>query len=163
MWPTRSRRSGTGASRSRAISPAWSEWSKEDDECGLRHERRAPLAYSRVGRGPLLLCQCGGPGFPGATLCDLGSLSGERELVILDPRGAGASDRPAGTDGYRLQDYVADLDELRRHLDLDTFDLLGHAHGGFVAMTYASSGAGHFAWFDAPDRFRKEVAGFLNP
>lgn len=121
------------------------------------------LAYSRVGRGPLLLCQCGGPGFPGATLCDLGGLSGERELVILDPRGAGASDRPGGTDGYRLQDYVADLDELRRHLDLDTFDLLGHSHGGFVTMTYASSGAGHFAWFDAPDRFRKEVAGFLNP
>ena len=93
------------------------------------------LAYRRVGSGPLLVCHCGGPGFPGATLGDLGGLSGERELVILDPRGAGASDRPAGDDGYRLEDYVADVDELRRHLDVDEIDLLGHSHGGFVAMT----------------------------
>ena len=97
------------------------------------------LAYNRVGSGELLVCHCGGPGFPGATLGDLGGLSGEHELVILDPRGAGESDQPAGPDGYTLEDYVADLDELRRHLEVDAFDLLGHSHGGFVAMSYATA------------------------
>jgi pimeloyl-ACP methyl ester carboxylesterase len=101
------------------------------------------LAYKRFGSGPLVVCRCGGPGFPGATLGDRGGLSGERELVILDPRGAGAADRPAGDDGYRLEDYVADLDELRRHLDVDEIDLLGHSHGDFVAMTYAASHPEH--------------------
>jgi proline-specific peptidase len=101
------------------------------------------LAYKRVGSGPLLLCHCGGPGFPGATLGELGGLSRDHELVLLDPRGAGASDPPPGDDGYRLEDYAADLEELRQHLGVDSFDLLGHSHGGFVAMTYAVAHPGH--------------------
>jgi pimeloyl-ACP methyl ester carboxylesterase len=97
------------------------------------------LAYRRFGSGPLLVCHPGGPGFPGATLGELGGLAGEHELVILDPRGAGASDRPPVTDGYRFEDYVADLDELQRHLEVEALDLLGHSHGGFVAMAYAAA------------------------
>jgi hypothetical protein len=52
------------------------------------------LAYARIGSGPFLVCHCGGPGFPGATLGDLGGLSGDRALVMLDSRGAGTSDLP---------------------------------------------------------------------
>jgi pimeloyl-ACP methyl ester carboxylesterase len=40
---------------------------------------------------------------------------------------------------YRLEDYVYDLDELRQDLGLERIDLLGHSHGGFVAMSYASA------------------------
>jgi proline-specific peptidase len=123
------------------------------------------LAYRRIGSGPLLVCHCGGPGFPGATLGDLGGLSGERELVILDPRGAGASDPPAGHDGYRLEDYVADLDELRRHLDVDEIDLLGHSHGGFVAMTYAASHPEHvrrLVLVSTTPRFAQEYTDAIN-
>jgi proline iminopeptidase len=95
------------------------------------------LAYTRTGGGPLLVCHCGGPGFSGATLGDLGGLDLSFELLILDPRGTGESTRPA--DGaYHLADYVADVEELRTHLGLDEVDLLGHSHGGFVAMSYAA-------------------------
>jgi pimeloyl-ACP methyl ester carboxylesterase len=97
------------------------------------------LAYRRFGSGPLLVCHPGGPGFPGATLGELAGLCDRHELVILDPRGAGSSDPPPGSDGYRFEDYLADLDELRRHLEADVFDLLGHSHGGFVAMAYAAT------------------------
>jgi pimeloyl-ACP methyl ester carboxylesterase len=96
------------------------------------------IAYTRRGSGPLLICHCGGPGFSGSTLGDLGGLEKTFELVILDPRGTGKSPRPP--DGsYRDDDYVSDLDELREELGLETIDLLGHSHGGFVAMAYAAA------------------------
>jgi pimeloyl-ACP methyl ester carboxylesterase len=96
------------------------------------------LSYTRTGTGPLLVCHAGGPGFSGATLGDLGGLGNRFELVVLDPRGTGGSTSPAGG-RYRQEDYVADLEELRLHLGLEQFDLLGHSHGGFVAMAYAGT------------------------
>ncbi len=54
-----------------------------------------------------------------------------------DWRGAGESDRPA--DGsHRIEDYVADLELLRRALGLEQMDLLGHSFGALVALTYAA-------------------------
>jgi pimeloyl-ACP methyl ester carboxylesterase len=96
------------------------------------------LSYTLTGSGPPLVCHAGGPGFSGATLGDLGGLGDRFELVFLDPRGTGGSTVPADG-GYRQEDYVTDLEELRQHLGLEQFDLLGHSHGGFVAMAYAGA------------------------
>jgi pimeloyl-ACP methyl ester carboxylesterase len=97
------------------------------------------LAYRREGSGQLLLCHPGGPGFSGATLGDLGGLAHDVELLVIDPRGTGASDRPPDDRAYRQEDYVADLEELRQELGAEQIDLLGHSHGGFVAMAYAAA------------------------
>jgi pimeloyl-ACP methyl ester carboxylesterase len=111
------------------------------------------IAYTRRGTGPLLVCHCGGPGFSGATLGDLGGLEESFELLVVDPRGTGRSPRPSDG-GYGNDDYVADLDELREQLGLEAIDLLGHSHGGFVAMSYA---AAH------PDRVRRLVLVATTP
>jgi len=97
------------------------------------------LATRRVGSGPTLICHPGGPGFSAAELADVGGLGATRELVLVDPRGTGAS--PAPTDGgaYTTDDYVADLEELRETLARETLDLLGFSHGGIVAMAYAAA------------------------
>ena len=92
------------------------------------------LAYRRTGQGPTLVCHGGGPGFSGLYLADLGGLDRELELVLLDPRGTGGSDRPADPRDYAIADYAADLEELREHLGLERMSLLGHSHGGVVAM-----------------------------
>jgi pimeloyl-ACP methyl ester carboxylesterase len=92
------------------------------------------LHTERRGAGPLLVCHPGGPGFDGSELGDLGGLDATRTLVLVDPRGTGGS--PAA-DTYRLEDYVADLEELRDELGLDRLDLLGFSHGGLVAAAYA--------------------------
>jgi pimeloyl-ACP methyl ester carboxylesterase len=97
------------------------------------------LAFRRDGSGQLLLCHPGGPGFSGATLGDLGGLAQDVELLVIDPRGTGASDPPRGDRAYRQEDYVADLEELRQELGAEQIDLLGHSHGGFVAMAYAAA------------------------
>jgi proline iminopeptidase len=96
------------------------------------------LAYTRVGSGPTLLCHGGGPGFSSLYLGNLGGLEARLELVKLDPRGTGGSDRPADPRAYTIEDYAGDVEELQAHLGLDRINLLGHSHGGVVAIEYAA-------------------------
>jgi pimeloyl-ACP methyl ester carboxylesterase len=98
------------------------------------------LSYSILGDESAprtLVCQPGGPGMSAAYFGDMAGLgSGSLRVVLLEPRGAGTSSPPA--DGsYELEDYAADLDALRAHLGVERMDLLGHSHGGFVALVYA--------------------------
>ena len=97
------------------------------------------LTFRREGSGPLLVCHPGGPGFSSRYLADLGGLGSTRTLVMLDPRGTADSDAPQASRAYTTADYVADVDELRRHLGLEQLDLLGHSHGGVVALAYAAA------------------------
>jgi proline iminopeptidase len=96
------------------------------------------LAFSRAGSGALLVCHGGGPGFSARYLGDLAGLGDDFELLLLDPRGTGGSDRPADARDYRIEDYVADVEELRRHLGEEQIHLFGHSHGGVVAAAYAA-------------------------
>jgi proline iminopeptidase len=89
---------------------------------------------TRLGDGPLLVCHPGGPGFDGGELLDLGGLHETRTLLLVDPRGTGGS---AEAETYLLEDYVADLEELRVDLGEEQIDLLGFSHGGLVAAAYA--------------------------
>jgi proline iminopeptidase len=100
------------------------------------------LAYERIGTGPVLVVHSGGPGFSTTYLGDLAGLGDRHALVMLSPRGTGASDRPADPGAYYLDDYVSDLEELREHLGLEQMLLLGYSHGGIVAQAYASAHPG---------------------
>jgi pimeloyl-ACP methyl ester carboxylesterase len=97
------------------------------------------LAYERVGRGPVLVCHPGGPGLSSRYLTDLGGLGERFTLVMLDPRGTGGSSRPPDPSAYRLDDYVADVEELREHLGEERLLLLGFSHGAIVALAYAAA------------------------
>jgi pimeloyl-ACP methyl ester carboxylesterase len=97
------------------------------------------LAYRASGSGEPLICHPGGPGAPSGYLGDLGGLSTDRALVVLDPRGTGASDPPASESAYRLADYVEDLEALRAELGLARSALCGHSHGSHVALAYAAT------------------------
>jgi proline iminopeptidase len=101
------------------------------------------LAFRRLGSGPTLVCHGGGPGFSSLYLDDLAGLGAELELVLLDPRGTGESDRPTDPRAYQVEDYVSDLEELRAHLGLERMHLLGHSHGGVVAMAYGATHPDH--------------------
>jgi proline-specific peptidase len=96
------------------------------------------LAYKRMGSGPMLVCHGGGPGMSAHYLGNLGGLDEHLELVLFDPRGTGGSDRPADSRAYTIEDYSDDLEELREHLALEQISLLGHSHGGVVAIDYAA-------------------------
>jgi proline-specific peptidase len=97
------------------------------------------LSYRREGSGPILVCHPGGPGFSSGYLADLGGLGATRTLIMLDPRGTAESDEPQDDAAYGTSDYVSDVEELREHLGVEQLDLLGHSHGGVVALAYAAA------------------------
>jgi pimeloyl-ACP methyl ester carboxylesterase len=101
------------------------------------------LAWHERGSGPPLLCHPGGPGSSSAYFGDLSELAAERTLLLLDPRGTGESDPPADPEAYDLEDYAADIEAVRADLGMERLDLLGHSHGGFVAMTWAARVSDH--------------------
>lgn len=69
---------------------------------------------------------------------DLGGLSADRSLVLLDLRGSGKSAVPVEPATYRCDHQVDDVDALRAELGLDRVDLLGHSAGGALAVLYAA-------------------------
>jgi pimeloyl-ACP methyl ester carboxylesterase len=97
------------------------------------------IAYRVLGDGPALVCLPGGPGRAAEYLGDLGGLAGKRQLVLLDPRGVGASADPADAGTFRADRLVADVDALRARLGLERMDLLGHSAGGVLATLYAAA------------------------
>ena len=112
------------------------------------------LTYRKLGHGPLLVCHPGGPGFSSTYFGDLAALWEQFTLIMLNPRGTGGSSRPRDRHAYAIDDYVSDLEELRVHLGLEKMLLLGHSHGGMVAMSYAAT---------HPDRVRRLVLASTLP
>lgn len=95
------------------------------------------LTYRREGAGPVLVCHPGGPGFSSLYFSDLALLGESFTLVLLNPRGTADSSAPDDARAYADADYVADVEELRVHLGEEQLNVLGHSHGGVVAMAYA--------------------------
>ena len=97
------------------------------------------LAYRVSGSGPPLLCIPGGPGQAVEYLGDLGGLSAQRTLILLDNRGTGASQVPQDPVTYRVDQLVRDVEALRDLLGLDRMDLLGHSASGGTGLLYAAA------------------------
>jgi proline iminopeptidase len=102
--------------------------------------RGVRIWYLVRGSGPVLLFQPGGAGWGGdATIYieTLRPLETARTVVYFDPRGIGRSGRSPDPSLYTLDEYVEDLEALRRHLGLEALSLAGHSYGGSVALKYA--------------------------
>lgn len=97
------------------------------------------LAYHVRGEGPPLVCLPGGPGRATEYLGNLGGLDGFRQLVLLDPRGVGASPDPVDPATFRVDRLVHDVEALRAHLGLERMDLLAHSAGSVLATLYAAA------------------------
>lgn len=79
----------------------------------------------------------------GGPLIDLGylrpwmdDLAEVMQLVYVDYRGTGRSQRMP-PESYTLENTIDDLEALRLHLGLERIAVLGHSHGGILAMPYA--------------------------
>lgn len=95
------------------------------------------IHYLRTGGGkpPLVLLH----GLTGSGACWIPlarGLEDEYDVVMPDARGHGSSSTPP--DGYRYEDYAADVVELVRKLGLAAPVLLGHSMGGMTAAVAAS-------------------------
>lgn len=90
---------------------------------------------------PPLVVVHGGPGMTHDYLTDLDRLAGlpglEREVIYYDQAGCGHTPTPAGVPPWTLDVFVDELASLVASLSPDSFDLLGHSAGGWIALEFA--------------------------
>jgi proline-specific peptidase len=96
------------------------------------------VRYRLLGEGDrTLVLLHGGPGASSRYLRPLEALADGRRVVVYDQLGCGESDHPDDPSLWRADRFVDELEALRAHLDLETFDLYGHSWGGMLATDYA--------------------------
>jgi proline iminopeptidase len=92
---------------------------------------------------PTLLLLHGGPGFDHSIFKPLMSaLNDVAQIVYLDHRGQGRSDRVA-PDRWRLQYWADDVRDFCEALEIKRPVVMGESFGGFVAMAYATRHPSH--------------------
>jgi pimeloyl-ACP methyl ester carboxylesterase len=97
----------------------------------------------RMREGPTVVLLHGGPGFDHSGFKpDLSPLAEVAQLVYLDHRSQGRSDRTA-SDRWALEHWADDVRAFCDELEIDRPIVMGHSFGGFVAMTYAIHHPGH--------------------
>jgi proline iminopeptidase len=98
----------------------------------------ARIYFKTLGNGFPLLLLHGGPGADHSDFLPyLEPLARNYRLVLVDERGSGRSERLADSRGYTLENMVRDLEQLRTHLRLERWVVLGHSFGGILAQAYA--------------------------
>ena len=98
----------------------------------------ARIFFKTLGKGLPLLLLHGGPGADHSDfLPHLLPLARNFQLVLVDQRGSGRSERLTDVRRYTLDYMVEDLERLRAHLRLKQWAVLGHSFGGILAQAYA--------------------------
>jgi proline iminopeptidase len=97
------------------------------------------LIYTRtLGRGAPLVVVHGGPGASHDYFLPwLLPLARHHQLVFIDERGSGRSERLEDAKQYTVENMVEDVEAVRVSLGLGKVDLLGHSYGGVLAQAYA--------------------------
>lgn len=92
-----------------------------------------------LGKGKPILILHGGAGdlTSDYLLPSMEPLANLYQLVLYDQRGLGRSTGDITAEQINLNNYVADIEAIRKALDLDKISLLGHSFGGLLAMLYS--------------------------
>jgi pimeloyl-ACP methyl ester carboxylesterase len=133
------------------------------------------LHYVEGGSGQPLVCLPGWPQTWYSFHPIAAELAAKYRVIILDIRGMGSSDKPAG--GYDKKTMAQDVYALTQLLGLPKVSLLGHDIGGMVAMSFAfnhpeateklivldgghpSEGMRHMSLLPAPGAFQAKMNG----
>ncbi|MBS1654572.1 MAG: alpha/beta fold hydrolase [Bacteroidetes bacterium] len=98
------------------------------------------LHYHCFGKGTPVLIINGGPGMNSEGFAPLAKeLSANNETIIYDQRGTGQSslDHP-DSNNITMDLMIQDIENLRQHLKIERWIILGHSFGGMLASYYAT-------------------------
>ena len=105
---------------------------------GYVDARGVMIYYQTIGRGAPLMIVHGGPGAShDYFLPYLLPLARTNQLVFIDERGSGRSQKIEDTKQYTVENMADDVEAVRVALNLGKMSLLGHSYGGVLAQAYA--------------------------
>lgn len=98
----------------------------------------ASLFCRIYGKGKPLIVIHGGPGLSQDYLLpELANLSENYTVIFYDQRACGKSTGKIDADSITIENYIDDLDAIRKYFGFNKISILGHSWGGFLAMKYA--------------------------
>ena len=96
------------------------------------------IYYQTIGHGAPLMIVHGGPGVSHDYLMPhLLPLARTHQLIFIDERGSGRSEKLEDASQYTVENMVEDVESVRQALRLGKISLLGHSYGGVLAQAYA--------------------------
>lgn len=96
------------------------------------------LFYRVFGSGEPLVFLNGGPGYASDGYEFYAKeLSQTRQVILFDQRGTGRSELK-WVNNISIEKMVDDVEILRKHLQIDKWDVVGHSFGGIYSMHYAA-------------------------
>ncbi|MCW8408379.1 alpha/beta hydrolase [Legionella sp. PATHC035] len=84
---------------------------------------------------PYVFMLPGGPGANHSHYKDYECLATTGNMVFIDPRGCGLSEKNDPS-SYTMDNYIRDVDEIRKYLNLEKIVLLGKSYGAMCALGY---------------------------
>ena len=107
---------------------------------GIINNGNSKIHYRTFGEGIPILIINGGPGMNSDGFVDLAKvLSKNNTTIIYDQRGTGKSTlQKPDTATITMQLMAEDIENLRRHLNIQKWAILGHSFGGMLASYYAT-------------------------
>jgi len=105
---------------------------------GLRKINGTKLYIKTMGHGEPIVLVHGGPGLNHSYfLPQFKELAKHYKLIFYDQRGCGKSSANVDTNSITMENFVKDLEGIRKVFGLKKMNLLGHSWGALVAMKYA--------------------------
>jgi pimeloyl-ACP methyl ester carboxylesterase len=96
-----------------------------------------PIKYLEAGTGPTVILLHGLGGSTQNWMYNIGPLSQQYRVIVLDQIGFGRSARPAIN--YRVRTYVDFLEQFYQTLNIERATLVGNSMGGWIAAIFATS------------------------
>jgi len=104
---------------------------------GFIHINNIELYYKVIGKGEPVVVLHGGPGLDHNHMLPLAELDNNYKVVFYDQRTTGNSTGIPDADSITVNNFVQDLEEIRKQLKLGKMHLLGHSWGAALAMFYS--------------------------
>lgn len=105
-------------------------------EEGTKKVNGAQLYYKIIGEGEPIVVLHGGPGFEHTYLYQLEKLAERFRVIFYDQRGTGRSSENIDSASITIDNFVEDLERLRKEFGLKKMNLLGHSWGGLLGLFY---------------------------
>ncbi len=110
---------------------------------GLVESNGTQLYYKAFGEGEPVVILHGGPGFDHLHILPFKQLSDNFKVIFYDQRATGRSTGDVNEHSITVENFVDDLECIRKKLNLGTIHLIGHSWGSLLAMVYGMTYPDH--------------------
>lgn len=103
---------------------------------GIVNVNNIKLYYKSMGKGEPFVVLHGGPGFDHIHMLPISELADDYQVIFYDQRTTGNSTGNVDADSITVDNFVEDLEGLRKQLRLGKMTVIGHSWGAGLAMFY---------------------------